>query len=1066
MRPSADIVRVPGGIAVISFTADRCIGGTGFGVVWAPWSAVASSACGNGVLEALEACDDNNAADRDGCSADCSSVEIGYVCVGGSPSACAPLCGDGIKAAAEACDDGNAADGDGCSRNCTCETVPCMYTVTAAGHLASVLATAAEGTTIRLTSEAFGDVSRHQPLIVAAHNVSLTAAEPARGRPMLGGPYGFALRVGAGARGVRLVGLRAGPGLRVYVGSGSVVRVSDLVGDHVGIFADNATVDVAGAVLTRRLDTTASLFFRAAGSALAVSRLSLVDRHDGERLVILGSSSSVALAGSELSSLSQSGPCVQVAGDDMRLNVTATNITWCWANYGPGGGAINFIGDRGRLSISGCLITSNGADATSATGGGAVLFQGARGLLDVDRTDLSSNMVLKGNGGTVFCAGADANMRLVGSRVAFGLNINGHGPGLFFNGSAMTVEGCTLLSNRAPRGIGGGFYAVATGAVVVRGTVISQNSAVSGGGVSAVADSVLLTGSALRGNRAGTFGAGLSVRGLSGGGCAVRLEGSEVSGNTASAGPGGGLHVVGCSAAVAASRVERNTASAGGGGAYVDGAGGSLLNVSESNVTLNTAGGLGGGAQLVHTELLATGTAWTGNAAQSGGAVALTGSAPGGWLFRGGALSSNSAAQQGGAVHLYAPLHTLSVLATGLGAPFALSPDGGRAYSRGQGLLGDHDVYRAGPGGGAPVRILPLGIVQIVVAVSLDETVAVVLRGGEADAARGHLVALAMPSGDALGDEVAVTKVSTVGLTYVASVAFANEKDEMVPSYGLSQAVSARYLVASTFYSVAAWDVAAGRMRLLTDACAVGAYTAAYASGVSALALAPGNSTTLYLVRYENDVNALRVWTVDLQTGKCSRPGWATPPAFTQTRALGVSGDGLFLYVAEKVAVVGSDEDLHQIKQVSLGSGAGSLLTVRSPDGAIAPYLFKSVVAMVQGGDGSLVVLGMAAGNVPSWQKWLRGPLYDWVLWRAGSGPLRLESVAMASNSAGGDGGAVNLEQVPGRSPPPPSLPSPPLHCHGGGCAHTPTPPLHPPHHRSLFWSNGPQNSSCSCMIS
>src|SRR5262245_26107085 len=57
------------------------------------------SGCGNGVLEADEACDDGNAAGGDGCSADCAKIEV---------------CGDGFLDELEICDDGNTNAIDGC----------------------------------------------------------------------------------------------------------------------------------------------------------------------------------------------------------------------------------------------------------------------------------------------------------------------------------------------------------------------------------------------------------------------------------------------------------------------------------------------------------------------------------------------------------------------------------------------------------------------------------------------------------------------------------------------------------------------------------------------------------------------------------------------------------------------------------------------------------------------------------------------------------------------------------------------------------------------------------------
>jgi len=62
--------------------------------------------CGNGKLEAGEACDDGNNMDGDGCSANCTKEPP------------PPVCGDGNIDAGEECDDGNGVNGDCCSSNC------------------------------------------------------------------------------------------------------------------------------------------------------------------------------------------------------------------------------------------------------------------------------------------------------------------------------------------------------------------------------------------------------------------------------------------------------------------------------------------------------------------------------------------------------------------------------------------------------------------------------------------------------------------------------------------------------------------------------------------------------------------------------------------------------------------------------------------------------------------------------------------------------------------------------------------------------------------------------------
>ena len=79
--------------------------------------------CGNGIIEGIEACDDNNNVGGDGCSNTCQ-IEANYQCFG-SPSVCRPilvnLCGNGLPDANEQCDDRNTFSNDGCSSACLIE---------------------------------------------------------------------------------------------------------------------------------------------------------------------------------------------------------------------------------------------------------------------------------------------------------------------------------------------------------------------------------------------------------------------------------------------------------------------------------------------------------------------------------------------------------------------------------------------------------------------------------------------------------------------------------------------------------------------------------------------------------------------------------------------------------------------------------------------------------------------------------------------------------------------------------------------------------------------------------
>ena len=102
---------VPGACSITNWSG-VCIGGweTGSGTNGCgPCSAsrpCGGAACGNGVLETGEECDDGNTVSGDGCSATCQ-VEVG--------------CGNGVVEGTEQCDDGNLNSGDCCSAHCFIE---------------------------------------------------------------------------------------------------------------------------------------------------------------------------------------------------------------------------------------------------------------------------------------------------------------------------------------------------------------------------------------------------------------------------------------------------------------------------------------------------------------------------------------------------------------------------------------------------------------------------------------------------------------------------------------------------------------------------------------------------------------------------------------------------------------------------------------------------------------------------------------------------------------------------------------------------------------------------------
>ena len=95
---------------------------------------VETPACGDGMGDVDEVCDDGNLESGDGCDANCTPtacgngvVTDGEDCDDGNqenedacPNDCILLrCGDGVVRDPETCDDGNLVSGDGCDENCT-----------------------------------------------------------------------------------------------------------------------------------------------------------------------------------------------------------------------------------------------------------------------------------------------------------------------------------------------------------------------------------------------------------------------------------------------------------------------------------------------------------------------------------------------------------------------------------------------------------------------------------------------------------------------------------------------------------------------------------------------------------------------------------------------------------------------------------------------------------------------------------------------------------------------------------------------------------------------------------
>ncbi len=96
--------------------------------------------CGNARIEGDETCDDRNTEPGDGCDATCH-IEPGWICPVLGAACVAERCGDGILAGFETCDDDNTGNGDGCDATChieegwECVGLTCTPTVCGDGQV-------------------------------------------------------------------------------------------------------------------------------------------------------------------------------------------------------------------------------------------------------------------------------------------------------------------------------------------------------------------------------------------------------------------------------------------------------------------------------------------------------------------------------------------------------------------------------------------------------------------------------------------------------------------------------------------------------------------------------------------------------------------------------------------------------------------------------------------------------------------------------------------------------------------------------------------------------------------
>jgi hypothetical protein len=375
---------------------------------------------------------------------------------------------------------------------------------------------------------------------------------------------------------VALAGLPAGVAL-----AGTGVPCSGPGGGAAGLTAAiNAANAAGGGTITLTPGCTYTLTAAASSGPLGPNGLPRVTT----RITITGAHATIAGSSSDKFRI------LEVDGPGGNLSLNGLTITGGNATQ-PGGGVFN---NAGTLTLNSSAVTGN----TTSEDAGGILNKAGTAVLNASRVDhntsasgggiasgpgnaafppevTGSSLILNGSrvdhntaaeGGPEAAAGGIVNggtAVIRGSSVDHNSVPGGAGAGIFNHGT-MTITGSQITGNTAPAdsagnpGMVGGIANVffgypGSGVLIMNGTTVSGNSASGfGGGLGNAEDSTAtITGSSVSGNTSGDFGGGVVNFG------ALAMTGSRVLDNTAAA--GGGIANQGGTVTLTGTRVAGNT---------------------------------------------------------------------------------------------------------------------------------------------------------------------------------------------------------------------------------------------------------------------------------------------------------------------------------------------------------------------------------------------------------------------------------------------------------------------------------------------------------------------------
>lgn len=237
------------------------------------------------------------------------------------------------------------------------------------------------------------------------------------------------------------------------------------------------------------------------------------------------------------------------------------------------GGAVRMKGDGCTLVLNNSKIEYNKAEDY----GGAVYIDSGNGKVNLlNGSTISNNNAQDNDGGAMYSNGSKTTVSL-GKDCHMDYNVSGdHGGAIYFNKDYSTVEldDTATISNNKAKNHGGALFFNYSKVAVIGGKIENNTAGTGGGGIylepyhnKISDDSATISGVTLTGNKA-----------TSGDGGAIHIEqenttvtGCTITNNTAggSDGEGGGIYVYNDNATISGCTITDNTAGYKGGGVYV-----------------------------------------------------------------------------------------------------------------------------------------------------------------------------------------------------------------------------------------------------------------------------------------------------------------------------------------------------------------------------------------------------------------------------------------------------------------------------------------------------------------